>query len=53
MSALFTTIGFAPLLPLWLLAILGLGAVALCGWGLLSRSRGAILRLCATGVVLL
>ncbi|WP_025826901.1 hypothetical protein [Acetobacter okinawensis] len=53
MSALFTTIGFAPLLPLWLLAILGLGAVALCGWGLLSRSRGAVLRLCATGVVLL
>ncbi|MFT8417846.1 MAG: VWA domain-containing protein [Acetobacter sp.] len=53
MTAPFTAIGFAPLLPLWLLALLGLVAVCLCGWGLFSHSRGALLRLCATAMVLL
>ncbi len=53
MTTSLTSIGLAPLLPLWLLALLGLMAVALFGWGLFSRARGATLRLCAMGVVLL
>ena len=53
MTALLPPLGFAPLLPLWLLAGLGLAALALCAWGLFSHSRGAVLRLCATAVVLL
>ena len=53
MTAFLPPLGFAPLLPLWVLAALGVVALALCGWGLFSRSRGAVLRLCATAVVLL
>lgn len=53
MSAVFASVGFAPLLPLWLLAILGLAGLALCGWSLLNRSKGAIFRLAALAVVLL
>ncbi|MFT9417364.1 VWA domain-containing protein [Acetobacter sp.] len=53
MSTLLASFGFAPLLPLWLLAILGVAALGLCGWSLFQRTGGAILRLCAIGMVLL
>ena len=53
MSNLLTFLDFAPLLPLWGLGLLAILALALWGWGLFSRTRGATLRLCATGMVLL
>ncbi|WP_338331578.1 VWA domain-containing protein [Acetobacter sp. LMG 32666] len=53
MTPLFASLGFAPLLPLWVLTLLGLLALALCGWGLFTRTGGAILRLCGVCVVLL
>lgn len=53
MSAIPASLGVAPLVPLWLLAILGLLALLLCGWCLFSRSKGAFLRLGAVGIVLL
>lgn len=53
MTTAFTSIGFAPLLPLWLLTLLGGLALALCAWSLFNRGKGAVLRLGAMGIVLL
>ncbi|MFT9024963.1 VWA domain-containing protein [Acetobacter indonesiensis] len=44
--------GFAPLVPLWLLALLGLVAVGLCVLALLRRTKGAIFRLLALASLL-
>ncbi|MCX2560130.1 VWA domain-containing protein [Acetobacter farinalis] len=45
--ALSRSLGFAPLVPLWVLAALGLLALALCGYALFRRSKGAVFRLAA------
>ncbi|MBO1323940.1 VWA domain-containing protein [Acetobacter sp. TBRC 12305] len=46
-------VGFEPLIPRWLLAGLGLAALALCGLGLLRGSRiAALCRLGAAAVIL-
>ncbi|MFT8675500.1 MAG: VWA domain-containing protein [Acetobacter sp.] len=53
MERLTHHIGFAPLVPAWLLGALGLVALAVCGLGLLRGSRvAALFRLGAAAVVL-
>ena len=53
LHTLAATFGFAPLVPLWLLALLGLVAVGLCVLALVYRTKGALFRLAAIASVLL
>ncbi len=53
LHTLAATFGFAPLVPLWLLALLGLVAVGLCVLALVYRTKGALFRLAAIATVLL
>ncbi len=52
MNSLMQSIGFAPLLPVWLLALLGVAGVLLCAWSLYNGARGALLRLAALASLL-
>ncbi|MEM7425085.1 MAG: hypothetical protein AAF441_03250 [Pseudomonadota bacterium] len=47
------SVDFAPLLPVELLAVLGVLALAILGFGIIRRARGAFLRLLATAAVFL
>ncbi|MDN6040867.1 MAG: VWA domain-containing protein [Acetobacter sp.] len=53
LHTLAATFGFAPLVPLWLLALLGLVAVGLCILALVYRTKGALFRLATIASVLL
>lgn len=45
--------GFAPLVPLWLLAAIAVLAVLLCAYAISRRTKGAVLRLAAVASLLL
>lgn len=53
LQSLTRSLGFAPLVPVWLLGALAALAVALCFYTLLRRTKGAFLRLAAILSVLL
>ncbi|MFT9215622.1 MAG: VWA domain-containing protein, partial [Acetobacter malorum] len=44
-QSLARSLGFAPLVPLWVLVTLGVLAVILCGYALFRRTKGAFFRL--------
>ena len=46
------SIVFQPWFPLWLLGVLAVVALLLCGWGILRRARGAWLRLAFAALLL-
>ena len=46
-QSLARSLGFAPLVPLWVLVTLGVLAVVLCGYALFRRTKGAFFRLAA------
>lgn len=46
-QSLARSLGFAPLVPLWVLVTLGILAVVLCGYALFRRTKGAFFRLAA------
>lgn len=50
---LTASLGFAPLVPVWLLALLGLLALGLCLYACVYRTKGAVLRLGACAALLL
>ncbi len=47
------SLSFAPLLPTWLLVVLGVAAVAVVALGFLARRRGTVLRAVALALILL
>lgn len=47
LTHLTSSFGFAPLVPLWALIALGCAALALCGYALRHRTKGAVFRLAA------